>query len=450
VSGQRAANTAAAPAKPPRPRPVGLASRRLGLIAGACVLPRLAVLLYERGSILASFTEKSDDFARTFVDSGTYGFVPGLPSAWTQPLYGWFLIPIYWIFGRSWWAVGPIQILAAMATAFLVYEIGRRFVSARVGLAAALISTLNPYLIWHDVHLNREILDQLLAAAIVLLGMLAAERRSIWLAGALGTVAGLAILGNSRLTFVPLLLIAFLAWRRRAWRPAMVASAALVGACVLVILPWPIRNDVQVGCFTLTTDTRALWKANNENTYRVLAHGGWIDDVPPLPGAPLTPEQAADYWKTQHRKIRVDECAQMRLYRHLVWVYWRDHPGGKLKLAAQAAGMFWSPRQTKTEGRSEQGTTVDTLRSWAEPAYVIPLYILALAGVARVPRRLAVLVGGLLAYQTVAAMAFAGATRYRSPWESTIALFAGAGLVGLSERLLPLGGALRRRSASTG
>ena len=49
----------------------------LSLVAAACVLPRLAVLLYERGDILASFTEKSDDFARTFVDSGTYGFVPG-------------------------------------------------------------------------------------------------------------------------------------------------------------------------------------------------------------------------------------------------------------------------------------------------------------------------------------------------------------------------------------
>ena len=408
--------------------------RAIWLVAAACVLPRLAVLLYERGDILASFTEKSDDFARTFVDTGTYGFVPGLPSAWTQPLYGWFLIPIYWIFGRSWWAVGPIQILVALATALLVYEIGRRFVSWRAGVAAAVISTLNPYLVWHDVHVNREILDQLLAAAIVLLALLAADRRSWRLAAALGAVTGLAILGNTRLSVLPLVLVAFLAWRVREWQPVALASGALVAACALVILPWPIRNDVSVGCFTLTTDARALWKANNANTYRVLAHGGWIDDVPPLPGAPLTPEQAADYWKTQHRKIRVDECAQMRLYRHLVWVYWRDRPGGKLKLAVQAAGMFWSPKQTKTEGRSEQGTVVDRLRSWAEPAYAIPLYLLALLGVAFVPRRLAVLVAALLAYQTVAAMAFAGATRYRSPWDLTIALVAGAGLMSVAER----------------
>ena len=408
------------------------------VVFAAATLPRLLVVAHERQDVILppELVEKNVFFARTFVASGTYGFVPGIPSAWTQPLYGWFLIPIYWVFGRSWWAVGPIQILVALSTAFLVYELGRRYVSARAGLAAALVSTLNPYLVWHDVHVNREILDQLLAAAIVLLAMLAADRRSVAWAGALGAVTAAAILGNTRLAFVPVVLVAFLAWRLPP-RRALQASAALVAACVLVILPWPVRNDVQVGCFTLTTDARALWKANNVNTYRVLAHGGWIDDVPPLPGAPLTPEQAAGYWQSQHRKIRVDECAQMRLYRHLVWVYWREHPGGKVRLAAQAAGMFWSPRQTRTEGRSEQGGAVDALRSWAVPAYAGVLYALALVGLPLVPRRLALLIVALLAYNTLAAMAFAGATRYRAPWDLTLALFAGAAVDRLATRLRP-------------
>ena len=37
------------------------------LVAAAAVLPRLAVLAHERGDILASFTEKSDDFAQVLV-----------------------------------------------------------------------------------------------------------------------------------------------------------------------------------------------------------------------------------------------------------------------------------------------------------------------------------------------------------------------------------------------
>ena len=50
-----------------------------------------------------------------------------------------------------------------------------------------------------------------------------------------------------------------------------------------VTAPWVIRNRVVIGCATITTDTRALWKANNPATYDVLARGGWIDDVPDLP-----------------------------------------------------------------------------------------------------------------------------------------------------------------------
>ena len=87
------------------------------LLAAIVAVPRLIALGVERGDILTAFTDKSDDFARTFLASGTYGFVAGHPSAYTQPLYGFFLVPIYWIFGREWWSVGFEQILVATGTA---------------------------------------------------------------------------------------------------------------------------------------------------------------------------------------------------------------------------------------------------------------------------------------------------------------------------------------------
>ena len=143
----------------------------------AAAIPRLIVLAVERGSILSAYTEKSDDFARTFVASGTFGFIPGVPSADTQPLYGYFLIPLYWLFGRHWLVVGLAQIAVATATALLVYAIACRLVP-RLAALAAIVATLNPYLIWHDVHVNREITDQIVLAGIVLATLLAAERRS--------------------------------------------------------------------------------------------------------------------------------------------------------------------------------------------------------------------------------------------------------------------------------
>ena len=111
------------------------------ILALVCAIPRLAVLLRERDKVTASFTEKSDTIARMFVDHGTFGFVPGAPSAYTQPLYAWFLIPIDWLLGANWWAIGGAQIVVAVVTAWLVYEIGRRLLGARAGVIAAVVAT---------------------------------------------------------------------------------------------------------------------------------------------------------------------------------------------------------------------------------------------------------------------------------------------------------------------
>jgi len=389
----------------------------LWLIAVAAIAPRLAVLLHERGRILTAFTDKSDDFAQTFVHHGTFGFLPGEPSAYTQPLYGFFLIPIYWIFGRSWWAVGGAQIVVATVTAFLVYAIGTRMSSRRVGTFAAVLATLNPYLVWHDVHLNREVLDQLVAAALILCTLVAADRRSVSWATAAGLFGGLAVLGNVRLIFIPLVVAAYLVIRNGwSWAPV-----ALVVVSALTVTPWVIRNKVEVGCFALTTDGRALWKANNEQTYGLLAKGKWIDDVKDPPGHPFpNPEEARDIYRQSGKRIHVDECANQAYYQHKAWRFVRDHPDEKAKLAAQAVRMEWDPRTTASATDSGHGA----IRSLAQPLYTSFLYALALVGIFVAAQRFVGLALAVLAYQTLAAMAFVGATRYRVTTDFLIALLA--------------------------
>jgi 4-amino-4-deoxy-L-arabinose transferase-like glycosyltransferase len=390
------------------------------LVALAAVLPRLVVLLVERGNILSAYTEKSDTFAATFVKSGTFGFIPGVPSANTQPLYGYFLIPLYWIFGRHWLVVGLAQIAVAAVTALLVYAIGRR-VLPRYAALAAIVATLNPYLIWHDVHVNREILDQAVLAGLVLAAIVAVARRSIPYFVLTGALCGVAILGNSRLSALPVLIAIYAAWRLPAQR-ALAVVAILVAAGV-VVSPWVIRNKVSVGCFAVTTDGRALWKANNANTYRVLAHGGWIDDVPQN-GFPPTPQDAYEHWLQTGQIEPVDECRQMTDFEHKTFVFWREHPGEKGKLMAQATWLLWDPRSHETQGRSGKGTWRDTARRVVEPLYMVPIYLLALAGLFLARRWFMALAVLLLAYNTAAAMAFAGTTRYRVPFDFLLVLLA--------------------------
>jgi hypothetical protein len=124
----------------------------------------------------------------------------------------------------------------------------------------------------------------------------------------------------------------------------------------------------------------------------------------------------------------------MTHYEHLTFTYWADHPGGKAKLMAQAAGMLWSPKVTETTGRNRAGG-LDFGRRVVAPAYTIAIYALAVVGVWFVPLEFAVLAAVLLAYDTVTALAFAGATRYRVTWDFLLVLAATAGAAWLAARV---------------
>jgi 4-amino-4-deoxy-L-arabinose transferase-like glycosyltransferase len=392
-------------------------------------------LLHARGSILTDNVDKGDTFARTFLANGTYGFIPGHPSAYTQPLYGWFLIPLYWIFGRSWETVGIAQICVAVATTLVVWQIGKRWLSAGVGLLAGLAVALHPYLVWHDVHMNREILDQLLAAGAVYLTLHAAERFGWRRAVPLGAVLGLAILGNVRLALLPVVIASFLVWRNGISRRTLLSGAVILAATAVVLAPWVVRNKVNVGCFAVTTDSRALWKANNLNTYATLTHGGWIDNVPEPKGLPPNPEQIYFHWQKTGVVIPYSECAQMTTYEHKVESFWVHHPGAKAKLVRIDLQWQWQPTVVANADSPGAGTWIDTLRSVVEPAYMIVIYVLAAIGIFLVPRVLAALVLLLLGYQTVVAVIFVGLTRYRVPWDFLLDLVAAVAALAIAARV---------------
>ncbi|MDH4346835.1 MAG: glycosyltransferase family 39 protein [Thermoleophilia bacterium] len=428
------------------------------IVLAAAVVPRAIVLASEGRTILEELVEKSDRFAQTLVASGTFGFLPGRPSGYTQPLYAWFLAGLYQVLERNWLVVGIAQIAVAAVTALLVLEIGRRVSSLTVGVVGAVIATVHPFLVWHDVHVNREILDGLLMAAIALLALVVAERRGGLLALALGATLGLAILGNARLALLPVALAAFVAVPLRPPSRSLLLVGAVLAGAALVVAPWVARNESRVGCATITTDTRALWKANNLNTRDVLERGGWIDDVPEPIGAPPWPELAADL-TLAGQPTEVDECAQARYYRELVVDFWRDHPREKLRLMTQAVAMLWSPTFSveadeepapeAAEGEvgarepGSGGGLVELARDWIEPLFMVVVYIAAVAGAFLVPRRFLGLVAILLAYNTLAAMAFAGTVRYRAPFDFLLAILAAAALVRAAEILR-----VRRRRAA--
>jgi hypothetical protein len=123
----------------------------------------------------------------------------------------------------------------------------------------------------------------------------------------------------------------------------------------------------------------------------------------------------------------------MRLYREEVIDFWREQPGEKALLALQATRMLWSPVPRESdEGGSDAARVA---RKTAEPVFVIGLYVLALIGFFVAPTHFVGLAAVMLAYNTVAAMVFAGTTRYRTPWDFLLALLAAFALAAFWERV---------------
>jgi len=408
-------------------------------------LPRLAALLYERDRIVLLNVDKGDIFARQFLADGTYGFIPGHPSAYTQPLYGWFLIPLYWILGRHWEVVGIAQIAVACGTTLIVWQIGRTWLGSRTGLVAGVLVALHPYLVWHDVHMNREILDHFLAAATVLLTLKAAEHFTPARGAALGIVLGLGILGNVRLEALPLVVLAYIFVRGRR---SLLAAGAVLAAAAVVVMPWVIRNRADVGCWAVTTDARALWKANNLNTYATLKSGQWIDHVPQPTSFPPTPQDVYEHWVATGRITPYDECAQVDMFQRKVISFWVHHPGAKAQLMPLDAQWLWQPQVVGVSDRPGQGTWLDTMRFYAEPTFMIAVYVLAVIGLFLVPVWFSSLAVVLLAYQTLAAMLFVGETRYRVPWDFLAMLLASSALLRMPRTPSEMRSAARRLASS--
>ena len=117
----------------------------------------------------------------------------------------------------------------------------------------------------------------------------------------------------------------------------------------------------------------------------------------------------------------------MSFYEHLAFQWALHHPGAKAKLGALSLQLLWQPSVIET-GNPGAGTRLDVGRHVIEPAYMIVLYLLAAAGLFLAPRPFAILAGLLLAYQSLCAVVFVGATRYRIAWDFLVALLATAAL----------------------
>jgi 4-amino-4-deoxy-L-arabinose transferase-like glycosyltransferase len=179
---------------------------------------------------------------------------PYTPDAIRTPLYSFFIVALYAIFGQHSLIIAGAQVFLSAITAGLTYLLGTRLLPEQEARAGGSLLALSLGSIVYALYILTETLFTLLLLGIV--WMLVAYRKTAqgrWLVGG-GVLTGLAAL--CRPIALPFLLIAAplagFARQGRWYQRALTAVLLLVVAC-LVIAPWMVRNYRLVGSPTLST-----------------------------------------------------------------------------------------------------------------------------------------------------------------------------------------------------
>jgi hypothetical protein len=254
---------------------------------------------------------------------------PLAPTAQQPPAYPYLLAGIFRLAGAYtytslWIAVGLNAVLSAF-TAVLILQLGRRLFGAPTGILAALLWSCWLYEAAVSVRLWESSLSALLlAVALLQLPKLAeSARTSDYLL--FGALAGIAALTNTTLLAVFLFFWMWL-WigkLRRGASPRKLVLAS-IAVCLLILLPWTIRNFAAFHRVIPVRDNFGLelWIGNHEGvTNRFPREFPLIDP-------------------TEYN--REGEIRFMEAKREIALQFIRHRPGEFLRLSASRFLKFWT------------------------------------------------------------------------------------------------------------
>ena len=257
------------------------------------------------------------------------------PTAQQPPVYPYLLAGIFKLAGAHSYlslyiAVGLNAVISAL-TAVVILQIGKRIFGTSTGVLAAWVWSCWIYEAVVSIRLWESSLSALLlAVGLWLLPKLAGSLRpSLWVI--FGALAGVAALTNSSLlsVFPFFWLWLWVAYRRRGlWCGKRLVVSVVI--CLLVLLPWTMRNYATFHRLVPLRDNFGLelWLGNHEGVTHV------FDSDFPL----LNP---AEY-------NRLGEIGFMEAKRDIALEFIGRNPGIFLRLSARHCFQFWSAPENST------------------------------------------------------------------------------------------------------
>jgi hypothetical protein len=324
-------------------------------------------------------------------------------------------------------ALAFISSLGVLALGLL----GRRVAGAGVGLIAAGIAAIDPLWVQWGGFVMSESLYLVVVPLILLLALRCLDRPNRWDFLALGLLVGIATLTRSEaIDFVVLLGAVVLVLATRSWHDRAVFAAVFLAGVGLLLVPWVVRNDQQMGSLTLSTNGGlTLSGSYSAGTISPSSpYYGSFDNNSQFGAAAVlvrygTPPDGAKHWTELTLSNALGSAATTYALAHL-----SDLPGEALAREGRVWGVY-APGTELNYDSTEESTgargpkEVGQFLNWALLALAVPGAVL----LGRCSRRRLLVMLVPVAVVAVNAAAFYGSTRIRVAAEPSLDVLAAIG-----------------------
>lgn len=307
--------------------------------------------------------------------------------------------------------------------------LGRMVIGPAGGLVAAGIAAFDPLWFQTSGILMSESIYLVVIPTMLLFALSCIEKPESWRFGLLGMVIGLAVLIRSEsIDFIVILSIPVLLFSSTGWRRRLASGAVVLAGFALVLTPWLVRNELQLGGFVLsdnggttlagsycpaTFDSRSLTYGSFDIQCVYLALNETRSGPPPKGSrawSDLSLNDALTSASIRYGRTHIESMPRVVLAREAsAWGF--GNPGYQQVLST-------------AEGRIQGWENVGRILYWG----FLPFVTIGLVSLARRSRQRLVIVTVPIAVVALNVALFYGSTRMRIAAEPSLAILTAAGL----------------------
>ncbi|MEW6620523.1 MAG: glycosyltransferase family 39 protein [bacterium] len=373
-----------------------------------------------------------DMIGMNIINGYGYSLYPGVPTSYRPPLYQFFLAGIYFCFGHSYAVVRIIQSLIGALTCLITYFMGKELFNKNIGMLSSLLLVFYPSAIYFCGQIYTEGIFIFLLTISMFYAIKVYKKPSLKNQIICGILIGLSILTRPiLLPFLPFIFIwCILIFKQK--KVAIMNFSIITLFILLTLSPWTIRNYIVHHRFVpIATlggpsffvcnnpfEKNGIWYMPNEAEWRQMG-----EKPPNMATRPPSPYISTDFGAPLWWWKDLSEVENEKKHYRLAINWIKNHPQEFIKLCGKKLIRFWE-WETQSAAPIAQKYKLINLLSYA---ILLPFMVIGLFFSFKEFKKFAIIYLLILQF-TLNTILFYGSTRFRTPLDPYLLIFASIGI----------------------